>query len=140
MLRCVALPFQYLKCHIYLHTDPPSILYTTEYVVHQEADFGKPGQLSCAVETSTDSQSHVTWWAGGEQLKEGDKYQMSSSAMSDQVTVFKLHMEAVQQSDIGPYLCQLSSDYDVEESQEAWIKVDYRKGTETCTVYVFLHV
>ena len=39
-------------------------------------------------------------------------------------------MEAVEQSDIEPYLCQLSSEYGVEEIQEAWIKVDYRKGTK----------
>ena len=119
---------------IHFHTDPPSILYTTEYVVHSEAEFGKPGQLTCAVETSVDTQSHVTWWAGGEQLKEGEKYRMSSLAMNDQVTLFKLHMEAVEQSDIEPYLCQLSSDYGVEESQEAWIKVDFRKGTKACVV------
>lgn len=53
---------------------------------------------------------------------------MSSSFMSDEVKVFRLHMDTVQQSDIGSYLCRLSSDYNVEESQEAWIKVDYRNG------------
>ena len=110
--------------------DPPSILYTTEYVIHQEEEFGKPGQLSCVVQTSSDAQSRVTWWADGEQLVEGGNYRMSSSAMSDEVTIFQLHMADVQQSDIGPFLCQLSSQYNVEESQDAWIKVDYRKGNQ----------
>ena len=112
----------------HLPSDPPSIMYTTEYVIHRESDFGKPGQLSCAVQTSTDTQSHVTWWADGVELKEGGNYRMSSSFMSDEVKVFRLHMDTVQQSDIGSYLCRLSSDYNVEESQEAWIKVDYRNG------------
>lgn len=110
------------------HIDPPLILYTTEYILHKETEFGQSGKLTCAIQTSYDTQSHVTWWAGGEKLEEGAKYHMTSLTMSDTVTVFELHMVNVQQSDIGPYLCQLSSDYNVEESQDAWIKVDYRDG------------
>lgn len=72
--------------------------------------------------------SHVTWWSAGERLVEGEKYKMSSSPMSADVTVFKLHMETVEQSDIGAYLCQLSTQYNTEESQDAWVKVDYRRG------------
>ena len=108
-------------------------MYTTEYVLREERGFGTPGELSCVVQTSPDTQSRVVWWAGGRELEEGGgNYRMSSSAMSDTVTVFKLHMESVEESDIGPYICQLSSDYNVEESQDAWIRVDYRKG-QSCT-------
>ena len=109
--------------------DPPSIAYTTEYALHRETEFGKGGHLSCVVQTSPDTESLVTWWAGGELLEEeGGKYRMTSSVLSNQVTVFRLEMEAVEQSDIGPYRCQLSSQYNIEETQEAWIKVDYRNG------------
>ena len=120
--------------HSSIHSDPPSILYTTELVIHQESEFGKPGQLSCVVQTTVGTVSHVTWWSGGEQLVEGGKYRMSSSAMSAEVTAFKLHLEAVEQADIGQYLCQLSTEYNSEESQQAWIKVDYRKGIYMCAL------
>ena len=113
-----------------MHTGPPSIMYTTEYVLHEEGEFGSPGHLSCVVHTPLDSQSHVTWWAGGEELVEGEKYRMTSSEMSNEVTVFRLEMDRVEHTDIGPYLCQLSSQYHIEETQDAWIKVDYRKGGE----------
>lgn len=109
-------------------TDPPSILYTTEYVVHYVSDFGSSGQLSCVVKTSPDTESHVTWWSSGKELQEGKKYKMSSSAITEGVKLFKLGIEDLQQSDIGSYLCQLSSEYNREESQEAWVQVDYRNG------------
>ena len=121
-----------------MYTDPPSILYTTEYVIHQESEFGTSGHLSCAVETSADTQSHVTWWANGKELQEGDKYRMSSSEMSKEVRLFQLAVEKVQHSDIGSYLCQLSSDYNIEESQEAWIKVDYRKGIQILVTWLVM--
>ena len=107
---------------------PPSILYTTEYVLHEEAEFGQPGHLSCVVQTPPDTECHVTWWVAGKQVREGGKYRMTSSEESGDVTVFRLEIEAVEQSDIRAYLCQLSSQYNVEETQEAWIKVDYRRG------------
>ena len=103
-------------------------MYTTEYVLHRETEFGLEGHLSCVVQTSADTESLVTWWTGGELLEEGGKYRMTSSVMSSQVTVFRLEFERVEEADIGPYLCQLSSQYHVEETQEAWIKVDYRNG------------
>ena len=101
-------------------------MYTTEYVLHEEAEFGREGHLSCVVQTTPDTDSLVTWWARGQLLEEGEKYRMTSSVMSGQVTVFQLEMKRVEESDVGSYLCHLSSQYNVEESQEAWIKVDYR--------------
>lgn len=53
--------------------------------------------------------------------------------MSAEVTAFKLHLESVEQVDMGPYLCQLSTEYKTEETQQAWIKVDYRRG-----MYIYL--
>ena len=132
-------------------TDPPSILYTTEYVVHRVSDFGSSGQLSCVVQTTPDTESQVTWWSNGEKLQEGDKYEMSLSEVVEGVKSFKLHIKGLKQSDIGSYLCQLSSEYNREESQEAWIQVDYRNGNKKSltnnsrlfsryTVYCFLTI
>ena len=46
----------------------------------------------------------------------------------DDVLQHKLVIEDVQHSDIGSYLCQLSTAHRVEDSQEAWLQVDFRKG------------
>ena len=115
---------------------PPSILYTTEYVIHQASEFGQAGQLTCAVNTSPDTESHVTWRANGEAIQDGAKYSRSVSSSSEEVMLFYLHVADIQQSDIGSFLCQLSSDYNREDSQEAWIRVDYRKGT--CALSAFI--
>ena len=111
---------------------PPSILYTTEYIIHQASEFGQAGQLTCAVNTSPDTESHVTWWVNGEAIQDGAKYSRSVSSSNEEVMLFHLHVADIQQSDIGSFLCQLSSDYSREDSQDAWIQVDYRKGTCVC--------
>lgn len=103
-------------------------MYTTELVLHREEDFGEPGHLSCVVHTSSDSESYVTWWSAGDPLVEGEKYKMTSSAISETVTDFRLEIGRVEQEDMRLYICQLSTQYDVEESQETWIKMEYRKG------------
>ncbi len=41
---------------------------------------------------------------------------------------YQLTVSDLQETDIGSYLCRLSSTYGIEDMQEAWIQVDYRKG------------
>ena len=114
----------------FLYTDPPSIVYTTEYIVRSEKDFGPPGQLTCMVHTSPDTDTHVSWWANGTQLRSHGKYQIESLPTDQEDIVrYTLTVNNLQQSDIGTYLCKLSSDFDLEETQSAWIQVDYRNGT-----------
>lgn len=103
-------------------------MYTTEYVIHHESEFGHTGQLTCAVQTTPDTGSYVTWWNSGEELQDGGKYKMRTSIMNEDVKLFQLQISDLQQTDIGSYLCQLSSDYNREDSQEAWVQVDFREG------------
>ena len=111
------------------YTDPPSIVYTTEFIVHNEKDFGTAGQLTCAVQMSPDTGSHVSWWANGTQLMSNTKYQTDSLATDQEdIVKYTLTVNSLQQSDIGIYLCQLNSDFALEDSQSAWIQVDYSNG------------
>lgn len=108
---------------------PPSIIYTTEYIVHSEIQFGSNGQLSCTVQTSPDTSSHVTWWTNGTQLQNSEKYVINSVVTGEEdVVQYQLTVKNLQHSDIGSYLCQLSSDFASEDSQPAWIQVDFRKS------------
>lgn len=108
---------------------PPSIIYTTEYIVHSEIQFGSNGQLSCTVQTSPDTSSHVTWWTNGTQLQNSEKYVINSVATGEEdVVQYQLTVKNLQHSDIGSYLCQLNSDFAPEDSQPAWIQVDFRKS------------
>lgn len=112
-----------------LYTDPPSIVYTTEFIMRNEKDFGTRGKLTCAVHMSPDTNSHVSWWANGTQLTSNAKYQMDSlSTDQEDIVKYTLTVNSLQQSDIGIYLCQLNSDYALEDSQSAWIQVDYSNG------------
>lgn len=108
---------------------PPSIIYTTEYIVYNEIQFGRSGQLSCTVQTSPDTGSHVTWWTNGTQLENSDKYVIDSVKTGEEdVVQHQLTVRNLQHTDIGSYLCQLSSDFAPEDSQPAWIQVDFRKS------------
>ena len=108
---------------------PPSIIYTTEYIVHSEMQFGSSGQLSCTVMASPDTSSHVTWWTNGTQLQNNEKYVIDSVATGEEDVVrYQLTVRNLQHADIGSYLCQLSSDFAPEDSQPAWIQVDFRKS------------
>ena len=46
----------------------------------------------------------------------------------DDIVRYQLIVSDVQKTDIGSYLCRLSSSYGVEDVQEAWIQVDFRKS------------
>ena len=115
------------------------IIYTTEFVIRSQSDFGQPGQLTCTVQTSPDTGSTVAWWINGTKIdtEHSTKYRTEVVPMNpDDVMQHKLTIEDVQHSDIGSYLCQLSTSYRVEDSQEAWLQVDFRKGS-CCIVYSF---
>lgn len=112
--------------------NPPSIVYTTEFIMRNEKDFGTRGKLTCAVHMSPDTNSHVSWWANGTQLTSNAKYQMDSlSTDQEDIVKYTLTVNSLQQSDIGIYLCQLNSDYALEDSQSAWIQVDYSNGVSS---------
>ena len=107
------------------------IIYTTEFVIRSKSDFGRPGQLTCTVQTSPDTGITVAWWVNGSKIdtEHSTKYHTEVVTMTpNDVVQYKLMIEDVQHSDIGSYLCQLSTAYRVEDSQEAWLQVDFRKG------------
>ena len=107
------------------------IIYTTEFVIRSQNDFGQAGQLTCTVQTSPDTGITVAWWVNGNKIdtEHSTKYHTEVVPMNpDDVMQYKLMIEDVQHSDIGSYLCQLSTAYRVEDSQEAWLQVDFRKG------------
>ena len=111
---------------------PPVIIYTTEFVIRSQSDFGQTGQLTCTVQTSPDTGSTVAWWINGTKIdtEHSTKYRTEVVPMNpDDVMQHKLTIEDVQHSDIGSYLCPLSTSYWVEDSQEAWLQVDFRKGS-----------
>ena len=115
--------------HTHTHTEPPSIIYTTEYIIHSPDNYGKPGVLTCTIQTSPDTETHVTWWTNGTELHSNGKYEMDSLPTDQKdVRQFLLKINNLQQSDIGSYLCQLRSDFALEETHPAWIQVDFRKG------------
>lgn len=104
-------------------------MYTTEFIIHSPEDYGKQGELTCMVQTTSDTESHVAWWTNGTQLESNRKYTMDHIPNEENDMVkFRLIINNLQQSDIGSYLCQLTSDYDVEDTQAAWVQVDFRKG------------
>ena len=110
---------------------PPVIIYTTEFVIRSQSDFDRPGQLICTVQTSPDIGITVAWWVNGSKIdtEHSTKYHTEVVPMTlDDVLQHKLVIEDVQHSDIDSYLCQLSTAYRVEDSQEAWLQVDFRKG------------
>ena len=118
-------------------TAPPTIIYTTEFIVHSEREFGQSGQLTCMVQISPDTSSHVTWWTNGTQLKNSEKYIVDSVANGEEdVIQHRLTVRNLQHSDIGSYLCQLSSDFSIETSQPAWVQVDFRKSKYMFVVIV----
>ena len=118
---------------------PPSIIYTTEYIVYSETQFGRSGQLSCTVQTSPDTNSRVTWWTNGTQLENSDKYVIDSVKTGEEdVIQYQLTVRNLQHADIGSYLCQLSSDFAPEDSQPAWIQVDFRKSKLHEIRFIFL--
>ena len=116
-----------------MYSAPPDIVYSLEYTITSEDDYGKPGQVACAVHNSPTTATHVYWWSNGRQLENGNKYHMDSVPINDEqglehVVKYRLTVNDLQVEDIGDYLCQVSSDYREEDSHSAWIKVDYRKG------------
>ena len=71
----------------------------------------------------------MTWWTNGTQLKNSEKYIVDSVANGEEdVIQHRLTVRNLQHSDIGSYLCQLSSDFAIETSQPAWVQVDFRKS------------
>ena len=110
---------------------PPMIIFTTEFVVRSQHDFGKPGHLTCTIQTSPDTRSTVAWWVNGSRIEteNSGKYHVEVIPMGpEDVLQYRLTIDDLCHSDIGSYLCQLSTLYKVEDSQEAWLQVDFRKG------------
>ena len=99
--------------------------------MRSQDDFGKPGHLMCTVQTSSDAITSVAWWVNGTQIETENNAKYHSEVVklnSDDVLQYRLVIGDLQHSDIGSYLCQLSTEHRVEDSQEAWVQVDFRKG------------
>ena len=85
----------------------------------------------CTVQTSPDASISVAWWVNGSKIEtdRASKYHTEVVRLNaDDVMQYRLIIDDLQHSDIGSYLCQLSTQYRVEDSQEAWLQVDFRKG------------
>ncbi|XP_064392531.1 basement membrane-specific heparan sulfate proteoglycan core protein-like [Halichondria panicea] len=111
--------------------DPPSIIYTTEFIISKKEEFGKSGQLTCTVQKSSDTSSFVSWFAKGVEITNNTKYSAIILPVEEEDIIrYQLTVSDLQETDIGSYLCRLSSTYGIEDMQEAWIQVDYRKDAE----------
>ncbi len=118
------------------HTlDPPSIIYTTEFIISKKEVFGKSGQLTCTVQTSPDTSSSVSWFAKGSEISNNTKYSTITLPVEEEHIIrYQLTVSDLHETDIGPYLCRLSSTHGIEDMQDAWIQVDYRKGA--CLTFI----
>ena len=108
-----------------LFLDPPEILYTTEFNFISEEDFGKHGKVICAILTTPDTGVKVTWLFEGEEIdlnKGKFSVEINSPPYEGGVQLHTLLINDVQQRDLGSYVCQLHSDFNLEDEQEAWIK------------------
>lgn len=115
--------------HIFFFIDPPSIVYTTELVVTNQNEFGQIGEITCVTQVSAQVSSSVSWFSKGKEITNSTKYSaITLYTENDDIIKYKLVISDLRETDIGSYLCRLSSIYGIEDMQEAWIKVDYRKG------------
>jgi len=118
-----------IEVDIKLFPEPPTIVFTTEHVITNKGQFGGQVSLSCTVEESPDTASSVSWFSDGVELANSSKYSLTASPVDQHgIVKYQLFVSNLQESDIGSYLCQLSTSYLIEDVQEAWIQVDYRKG------------
>ncbi len=116
-------------------------MYTTEYIIHDPSEYGKPGMLTCIVDGSASPEIavQVTWWAQGRELENGNKYLMDFEPSEEKgVLVYRLTVNDIQHSDIGSYLCRLATEFSIEDSQHAWIKSDFRNGERRCCFWNYL--
>lgn len=138
-LYCMGIYIYCDYCMIYMNVrklpflDPPSIIYTTEFIISNKEGFGKSGHLICTVQKSPDTNTSVSWFNKGEEITNTSKYTTNKEMEDENIVKYQLVVSDLQESDIGSYLCRLSSSYGIEDMQEAWIQVDYRKGMYMCT-------
>ncbi len=119
--------------HTCTHTrsDPPSIIYTTEFIISNKNEFGLSGEVTCTTQASAQVSSTVSWFTRGTEITNSTKYSivtLPTDSEEDEIVKYKLIVSDLQETDIGSYLCRLNSMYGMEDMQEAWIKVDYRKS------------
>ncbi len=121
---------------------PPEILFTADYNIGR-GDLGKTARLRCTVTNSPQTKSVVTWMFHDKSVVplEDGKYSQKNAKDTSEKTIEYLNEEAdyidvmeyilvvndVQLSDVGTYLCQLRSDYGIEESREIHIAFEGKK-------------
>ena len=108
-------------------TAPPEILYTVEHNIEGKKDFGKTAKLGCTVQSSPDTSSKVVWSYKGKELSsETGKYNIVQVMNPEEsgVVKYSLLVNDLQEADIGPYLCQVYSDFHKEDEVETWIRPD----------------
>lgn len=112
---------------------PPEILYTVEHTLKDVDDFAKPAKVGCTILTSPDTESRVTWSFNGKELSdETGKYvilKMVKDSDSDENAVvgYDLVVNNLEKGDVGPYTCQLHSDFHQEDHREVWIAYEEDK-------------
>ncbi len=105
---------------------PPEILYTVEHSIKGKEDFGKEAKVGCTVLSSPDTGNRVVWSFKGEELTaKTEKYtiiRVLKEPQENAVVEYSLLVNNLQEADIGPYMCQLYSDFHQEDKNEAWIR------------------
>lgn len=84
----------------------------------------------CSVLTSPDTESKVTWSFKGEKVPLGSgKFSTAVQKSSkEEILEYVLVIENVQEADMGPYVCQLHSSFNLEDEHEVWIKLNGKES------------
>lgn len=101
---------------------PPEVAFTTELKLEGKEDFGKPGKVSCSIISSPHTGCMVNWlFKGKPVMMDQGKYRIQTTDISEDVTEHALLINDVQEKDMGPYVCRLTSDFHLESENEIWI-------------------
>lgn len=87
--------------------------------------FGEGAKLVCSVQTSPDTETRVTWlFKGAEVQLDQGKYStaVQKSVHEENVLEYLLQIDDTQEEDLGLYMCQLYSAYNLEDEHEVWVK------------------
>lgn len=60
------------------------------------------------------------------------KYRMQTTDISEDVSEYALLIDDVQETDMGPYVCRLTSDFHLESENEVWIS--FKENNDQCKV------
>ncbi len=98
--------------------EPPSIVSVTNFSA-ESFSRQQHGSLECTVHTWNVSATSVLWihTASGHIIQHDDKYSTDRKTDEDGVFVYVLEIQNLQESDVGGYICLLSSNGITEDSR-----------------------